>query len=383
VKTVPDPFDSTHQPAFAARLAGLRRQTAGVDPAVEGRRFLLVGGTGFLGRYLVEEVLARGAQEARILCRTPPVDNPRRDPRITFATGSVADPEVVHGACQKIDVVFHSAAAYGDPPFGRFGAGSQVLATNVGGVQNMLAACRARGVRSLIYTSSVNVIFDGRDRLDADEQTPYPGGVRLDHYSRSKIQAEKLVLGADGDGLRTCVLRPNGIYGPREEYITGKVLPLARRMRGLPFSLDPRQRTDWTFVYNLVWAHLLCLDRLRQDPAQVGGRAYFITDGEALHTMRDIIGGFLSALGYRMRPWIRVPRLLMVWGCAALEWICHALLRSRVTPPFTKTEAIKAVTSHTHSLARARAELGYRPLITSQEGLAHMNEELKQRVGKT
>jgi len=375
---------SEHLPAFAKRLEELRGETTEVDPAVAGKRFLSVGGTGFLGEYLVEELLARGAEEVRILARTPPTDDPERDPRITFATGSVTDPEVASEACRDIDVVFHSAAAYGSPPFGRLGPGTAVHDINVSGGKKTLAAAREHGVSAFIYTSSTNVTFSGKDRLDMEEESsPYASGRKLDHYSRTKIEAEQLVLAANSNELRTAALRPNGIYGPREQYIIGKVLPLARKMRGLPFSLRSKQRTDWTFVYNLVWAHLLAVKRLGEAGEQMGGHAYYITDGgEPLHTMNDIIMSFVKAFGYKGRFRIWVPTFLMIIGCRMMERLCYWLRRWKVTPPFTRTEALKAVVTETHSIERARRELGYRPLFTTEEGLVHMNAELEVRVGK-
>jgi nucleoside-diphosphate-sugar epimerase len=158
------------------------------------------------------------------------------------------------------------------------------------------------------------------------------------------------------------------------------VLPIMRLLRGLPFSLDPSQRTDWTFVYNLVWAHLLWLRRAREAPAEVSGKAFFITDGEAVHTMRDVIGSMVKAQGYSGWTLMRVPRFLMVIGCAVLERLCWWLKGLGARPPFTRTEALKAVTTHTHSIERARTLLGYRPLVGTVEGLGYMNAELRERA---
>ncbi|HOX42428.1 MAG TPA: NAD-dependent epimerase/dehydratase family protein [Myxococcota bacterium] len=364
-------------PDWATRLEALRAETREVDAAVAGRRFLSVGGTGFVGRYLVEELLARGAAEVRILCRTPP--RGAHHPRVTFATGNVTRPEVARAACRGMDAVIHSAAVYGNPPFGSLGPGQDVADTNVRGVESSLAAARAESVADFVYTSSANVVFDGTPRLEADESTPYAMGRRLDHYTRSKIAAERLVLAANGGGLRTGILRPNGIYGPREQYITGKVVPLVRMLRGLPFSLDPSQRTDWTFVYNLVWAHLLWLRRVREAPAEVAGKAYFITDGEAVHTLQDVVGAMVRGLGYPGRAFVRVPRFLMVGGCAVQERLCWWLRDLGLRPLFTRTEALKAVTTNTHSIERARTLLGYRPLVGTAEGLGYMGAELRAR----
>ena len=368
---------SVSDPSFADRLAALREQTARVDPAIASLRYLVVGGTGFVGQYLVEELLARGAAEVRILCRTRPDDDDARDARITYAIGSVTDGAVVAEACEGIDAVFHTAANYGTPNFGRYGDGKAVYATNVGGVQNVIAACENKGVKTLIYTSSVNVVFDGRPSVEVDEDAPYAEPSRVDHYSRSKCLAEQKVLAASSDSLTTCALRPNGIYGPREDFITQKVLGLVRWMRGLPFALDRAQRTDWTFVYNLVWAHLLCM---ATPPEQVRAKAFFITDGEAVHTMDGFMDAFLAPLGFRVRRIVPVPSFLMTLGCTLSEWLCHVLSPIvRIAPAFTRAEAQKAVATNTHSIERARAVLGYEPLISTSEGLRYMSEELVAR----
>ncbi len=379
---MPPPERQRRRPVpFVDRLRELRAATVDRNAPIEASSFLVIGGTGFLGTYLVEDLLARGAREVRILCRTPPSDDDRRDQRVSFRTGSVTDRSVVASACHGVDAVFHTAAAYGTPNFGRFGQGTAVYDVNVGGVDNVIAGCRVQRVPMLVYTSSCNVIFDGRDRVDATEDTPYASATAVDHYSRSKILAEGLVLRANDASLATCVLRPNGIYGPREDFITQKALGIARRLRGLPFSLNPRQRTDWTFAYNLVWAHVLALNALRQRPELAAGKAYFVTDGQALHTMSDVLGTCLERVGVPYRPWIRVPTPMMVYGCLISEWLCHAAgrLGVRVSPPFTKAEALKAVVTHTHCIERANRLLGYEPLFTTTEGLHYMLEELSSR----
>jgi nucleoside-diphosphate-sugar epimerase len=372
-----------HLPNFASAINAIRKDTSDLDLHVESRRFLVIGGTGFVGTYLVEELLARGAAEVRILCRTPPGDDPTRNEKIHYVTGSVTDAAVVSTACKGIDVIFHTAANYGKPNFGRFGKGEAVYTMNVGGVENVIAASKDNGVSTLVYTSSTNVIFDGQTRLEATEETPYANEKKVDHYSRSKIAAEQKVLSASDEHLQTCVLRPNGIYGPREDFITGKVLGLVKKLRGLPFSINPKQKTDWTFVYNLVFAHFLFVAKAAQGAKEAAGKAYFITDcAPPLHTMREFVGGFLRAMGYRIRHWIPVPKFLMVYGCLFTEWFCHILSPIvRINPPFTKAEALKSVAAHTHSCERAKKLLGYRPLFSTTEGLDHMGEELCERHG--
>jgi nucleoside-diphosphate-sugar epimerase len=70
---------------------------------------------------------------------------------------------------------------------------------NVGGTCNVIKACRKAGVQSLVYTSTFNVVFGGKEIVDGDESLPYfPLHLHHDHYSRTKAIAEQLVLMVDG-----------------------------------------------------------------------------------------------------------------------------------------------------------------------------------------
>jgi nucleoside-diphosphate-sugar epimerase len=75
-------------------------------------------------------------------------------------------------------------------------------------------------------------------------------------------------------------LRPNGIFGPGENSAFKKAVDPAYMLGVLPFYFDRTQQTDWTSVYNLVFAHVLATHKLKTDPSTVGGQAYFITDDE-------------------------------------------------------------------------------------------------------
>lgn len=94
-----------------------------------------------------------------------------------------------------------------------------IYAVNVAGTEHLLAACRERGVRRLVYTSSYNAVFCG-DALHgpAEADVAYaPDERHADHYSRTKGRAERLVLAANAPALATCALRAAGIYGDGEE----------------------------------------------------------------------------------------------------------------------------------------------------------------------
>ena len=92
------------------------------------------------------------------------------------------------------------------------------------GTENVLAACRQRGVSRLVYTSSPSVIFDGKDHVQGEETLPYPTRW-LCHYPHSKALAEQAVLQAGQSGaLRTVSLRPPLIWGPRDTHLIPRLI---------------------------------------------------------------------------------------------------------------------------------------------------------------
>ena len=86
--------------------------------------------------------------------------------------GDIRDFEQVRKACEGIDTVFHTAARLDFYTFVSDWRRAQSFAVNVGGVDNVIHACREAGVKRLIHTSSNNVTF-GDPVVDGDENTPY------------------------------------------------------------------------------------------------------------------------------------------------------------------------------------------------------------------
>lgn len=142
------------------------------------------GGSGFLGRFLVQHLLASGEYASvKILDLNPPSpDIPGAD----FIKGNLTDLASVTSAFEGIDVVFHTATA---APTAQNAASAQALmhAVNVQGTENVLAACGSAGVQRLVFTSSASVVFDGSPLVDVDESIPY-ADPPMDFYTHTKAQ---------------------------------------------------------------------------------------------------------------------------------------------------------------------------------------------------
>ncbi|KAJ9106818.1 hypothetical protein QFC19_002945 [Naganishia cerealis] len=224
--------------------------------------YLVIGGCGFLGRHIVEQLLARGENSVSVF------DLVQRhfDDAVTFYTGDITFPEDIGNAIQKsgATVVIHTAS----PIHGQPAALYQKV--NVDGTRTVISSCVAHGVRKLVYTSSAGVVYNGsEDLVDVDERMEVPDAA-LDAYNKTKADAERLVLianntpleTAQGGHLLTCALRPAGIFGPydRQQLAGFKSVITNKQTR---FQIGSNDNLfDWTYVGNVAHAHLLAADKL-------------------------------------------------------------------------------------------------------------------------
>lgn len=324
---------------------------------------LVTGGGGFLGRYLVEQLLARG-DEVRVLARGD-------YPQLTtcgaeVVRGDLRDTVAVRLACRDIETVYHAAAVPGV-----WGSREFYFSTNVVGTRNILNACCDAGVARLIYTSSPSVVFDGSDHVDGDESLPYPDRW-LCHYPWSKAIAEQEVLAAHrSDGLRTVSLRPHLIWGPRDNHLIPQLLQRASRGQ-LRRVGDGSNVVSVSYVENAAAAHLSADAALRRQ-ANVGGREYFINEPEAVN-LWDWIDEILQRAG--MSPVsgrISAPAAFRVGAVLETVW---RVLRLRGEPRMTRFVALQLSRSHSYSIAAASRDLGYRPAISIAEGMQRMQADL-------
>ncbi len=335
-------------------------------------RALVTGGGGFLGRAITEALLARG-DEVRTFARGayPELDEMGAE----HMRGDIAHLGALELAMQDIDVVFHVAslvAQYGDPAdFDRI---------NVDGTRNVIEACRRTGVTRLVFTSTPSVIHDGNDKLGIDESVPYPADFACDYF-RTKAEAERLVLAADGSmtaedqPLRTCALRPHGIFGPGDT----SLLPLliGKAIKGnLRIVGTGETKVDWTYVDNAVHAHLLAADALDGE-APAGGKAFFIANDEPTNPW-TFFNGILRELGI---PEVKrkVPLGFAKFAGSAAEGVWRTL-KLKGEPPATRAQASVIGTSHYFDLSAARRDLGYEPQVSLDEGVKRTIPWLKQQM---
>jgi 2-alkyl-3-oxoalkanoate reductase len=328
---------------------------------------LVTGAGGFLGRYLTEQLVARG-ERVRTLARGRYAE--LESLSVETIQGDIQDAAAARRACQGIDTVFHVAAVAGI-----WGPWRHFYGINTLGTQNVVAACRAAGVQRLVYTSSPSVTFAGRDQCGVDESAPYPTRW-LCHYPHTKALAEQHVLAANGEGLLTCSLRPHLIWGPRDQHLIPRLIERARRGQ-LRQVGDGTNLVDAVYVENAAAAHLLAADAL-QPGSPACGRAYFITNGQPVNCWQWI--GAILALA-ELPPVTRRISLRAAYAAgAALEGLWTVLGRTD-EPRMTRFLAAQLATSHYFDITAARRDLGYQPQVSMAEGMQRLGTWLKAATG--
>lgn len=336
-------------------------------------RFLVTGGGGFLGRYIVEQLLARadGPHAVAIFARGSYPELSRIG--VDVIRGDLTDEAAVVAACRDCDAVFHVAAVPGV-----WGSWEKYHSINTRGTEHVLQGCVRHGVPRLIYTSSPSVVYDGRPHEGANESLPYPLAEHyLCHYPHSKALAERAVLAANGDSLSTIALRPHLIWGPRDNHLIPRLIRRARSGR-LRRVGDGSNRISMCYVENAAAAHLQAFDALRPGAA-CAGQAYFINEPEPVF-LWDWVNELLSLAG--LPPVQRSLSRRTAWNLGAIFETVYGLLGIKAEPPMTRFLAAQLAESHWYSIAAAQRDFGYRPLVSVEEGMKRLEPELRRLASR-
>lgn len=327
---------------------------------------LVTGGSGFLGSYVVEQLVARG-ERVRVFCRSEP--DCQALPGVEWYQGDIRDVEKLSGVCQDIDTVFHCSARVGI-----WGPWKIFHAINTQGTLDLLDAARSHGVSRFVYTSSPSVVFDGQDHANADESLPFAPKF-LCAYPRSKALAEEAVRSANGQGgLATVTLRPHLLWGPGDNQLLPRMIERAQSKR-LRRVGDGHNHISMSYVENAAAAHIQAADLLHLEAAHAG-KVYFINETESVN-LWEWINRLLSLAGVDpVDRSLSVKTALWLGGLSEAAWW---LLRRRGDPPMTRFLALQLARTHSYSIAAAERDFGYRKIVTVEEGLRRTQQDLQRQ----
>lgn len=332
------------------------------------KKILITGGQGFVGRALVDRFADLGHE---VTCADVN-DRPFRSD-VRFVKLDIRDAAAARLALADMDSVIHNASLVHT----KHNRVEDVWAVNLGGTENILAACTAHKIPKLVYISSASAVYEGADIELGDETLPY-SSISQAPYADSKIAAERAVLAFSGStGTDACAIRPHVIFGAGDNRFIPAILDKARRGK-LTRAIGNRDKlSDFTYIANLVDAVVAAEDRLGPG-SPVAGQAYFITNGEPM-AFFDFIEKLLIELKY---PPItgKVPYWL-AYGVAAIAEAIDTLKGGTLNAEngLTRFSVRYMVTHHYFSIAKAYRDFGWQPRISLAEGIRLTAGELMAR----
>jgi nucleoside-diphosphate-sugar epimerase len=336
-------------------------------------RILVTGGTGFLGQNIIKELHDQTFMEVNEILNLD-VKRPSGEiERLSkHVQGDIRDYETVRNATQGIDAVIHAAAIVD------WGTHSpeKVYEVNFTGTENIINACRENDVKYLVYTSTLDVVINGEPLVDIDESQPYPDR-SMNMYCESKMLAEKAVINANLDGLKTSILRPSDIYGEGDPYHIDSLINMAKT--GFYIRLgNGRSKCQHVYVGNMAWAHIQLLHAMTGENRDVLGQVYFITDGPSANFF-SFFDQFVHGSGYKIWPknlWI--PEKLALFMGASNElvaWLLRPVFKTN--PKFSRFAVFYTCTDFTFSAEKAIRDFGFLPKYDQHKSLARTIEHYR------
>ena len=303
---------------------------------------VVTGATGHIGNVLVRELLSAGML-VRALVLPSDDKRPLAGLNAEIVYGDVTDLNSLKAAFAGTTLVFHLAGIVSIMP----GMASLLERVNVGGMRNVIEACRACGVYRLIYTSSVHAIAEPPHGTVIDESLPFdPDGV-LGDYARSKARATLLLLEeVRKGGLDAVVCCPTGVIGPWD-YGISNVGQLILDFASGHLKSYVRGAYDFVDVRDVANGLILAAEKGRS------GRHY-IFSGEQVQ-VPELMKELERNIGYPA-PTYEIP-YAVARSAGVLASVYYRLIRRR--PVFT-AYSIDVLRSNSQvSSARAREELGF------------------------
>ena len=316
-------------------------------------KVLVTGATGFLGFNLAKRLktigynvigLGRDKRKGKIL----------EENNINFACVDLSDLENLQKIFSEVDYVFHCAAK--SSLWGDF---KSFYKTNVEGTKNIADLCLRNNVKRLIYVSSPSIYFEFKNKLNIKETEPFSKHP-ANNYIKTKIMAEKIIDNAFKSGLDVITIRPRGIFGSGDNSILPRLLK-ANKEKFIPKTRKEDILIDITHVDNVVEAMILAMEADKK----YSGEKYNITNDENIYLYKTL-EYVITQNGMKFNTKY-LPYNFMLFIITIMEYIHKFILNKE--PVFTRYSLGLLSFNQTLDIMKAKNDLGYKPVISMEEGL--------------
>jgi nucleoside-diphosphate-sugar epimerase len=311
-------------------------------------RVLVTGAAGFLGTRVCD-TMARSSWQVRAMVHRKTVPHTGCD----IIEADLTEPGSLRRAVEGVDAIVHLAARVHVMRETASDALHAYRAVNVEGTRSLLTAARDAGVSRFLLISSVKAVAESSLTPLTSCSEPSPG----DAYGVSKLEAERLVVGADSAELRTSILRLPLVYGPG---MRGNMFRLFQLIdRGIPLPLgNITNARSIVYADNVAAAisHMLASTTLTRGP-------FFVSDLEDISTS-NLIRAIAEALG-------RPDRLISL-----PPWLLHTIRRAGVSAtewgmPDPSPALDRLLTSLRVDGTEIQKATGFLPPFTTRRGLSN------------
>ena len=222
---------------------------------IKGKRFLVIGGAGFIGSHVVSELLKHEVKEVIIYDnfargKNSNLEDSIKDPRCSIFKdgGDVRDVDILDAAMKDVDGVFHLAAMWllhcKDYPRTAF-------EVNIAGTFNVLEACVKNKVQRLVYSSSASVYGDAQE-IPMTETHPFNN---KNFYGATKIAGEAMCRSFyDRYNLQYVGLRYMNVYGPHQDQTAAYTGVIPIMLNKIDENQTPEINGDGSQAYDFVTA---------------------------------------------------------------------------------------------------------------------------------
>jgi nucleoside-diphosphate-sugar epimerase len=320
-------------------------------------KIFLTGASGFVGSHLAQSFIAAG-YEVVAHYRAPQSLNIKSVKNIEVCSGDLNDVQSLDKRLQGIDSVVHCAAEM------KLWNSKKVLhETNVLMTQNILQAAKQAGVPQFIYMSDASVAKDPSiPNLEVCEARALPSLEKFP-YSHSKSLAEKYVLAAGDENLRTLILRPASIWGKGD---------LIDRILGRAANLNQFGWFDQgDYLFSTCYIQNLCEAVQKALLSKSNRESFFISDGPPI-LFRQWMSRRLLAGHYKV-PTLSIPRFL-AWPLARFTENGWNYLPLRGDPPLIREMVHLMAHPFSVSITKAKEQLAYEPLHGVEEGMLEIEK---------
>ncbi|XP_074909812.1 sterol-4-alpha-carboxylate 3-dehydrogenase, decarboxylating isoform X2 [Buteo buteo] len=280
-----------------------------------GKKCTVIGGSGFLGQHMVEQLLEKG-----YMVNVFDIQKRFENDRVQFFLGDLCDKEALLPALQGVSVAFHCAS-----PAPSSDNRELFYKVNFMGTKAVIEACKEAGVQEVLSANDpCNNFF-------------------------------------------TTAIRPHGIFGPRDPQLVPILIQAAKSGKMKFIIGDGKNLVDFTYVENVVHGHILAAENLQKD-SPLCGKAFHITNDEPV-PFWAFMSRILTGLNYDP-PKYHIPYWLAYYLALFLSlvlWLLSPLVT--IKPTFTPMRVALAGTFHYYSCERAKRDMGYKPVVSLDEAI--------------